>query len=107
MFDKLQITGCVNTILGYLRRYLMIEKHVFEFNKFLTIDTYMRHDPPIVNEHVFRFIQEKLKDEVTGSDNDLYMLRECGTQFREYFNKRLFGLETSSLYRGNNGPICP
>jgi predicted nucleotidyltransferase len=45
MFDKLQIIGCVNTILGCLRRYLMIEKNIFEFNKFLTIETYLRHEP--------------------------------------------------------------
>ena len=100
MFDKLQITGCVNTILGCLRRYLMIEKNVFEFNKFLTIETYMRHDPPIVNLPVFDFIHKKLKDGIVGSDDDLRMLRECGTQFREYFNKRLLNLETNSLYGG-------
>ena len=100
MFDKLQITGCVNTILGCLRRYLMIKKGIFEFNKFLTIKTYMRHEPPIVNEPVFEFIHKKLKDEVAGSDDDLRMLRECGTQFRDYFNKRLLNLETSALYGG-------
>ena len=95
MFDKLHITGCVNTILGYLRRYLMIEKGIFEFNKFLTVNTYIRHEPPVVNEYVFDFIDKKLKDEVTGSDDDLHMLRECGTQFRQYFNKRLLNLEGS------------
>ena len=98
MFDKLQITGCVNTILGYLRRYLIIEKSVFEFNKFLTIETYMCNEPPIVNKPVFDFILKKLKEETTGNDNYLRMLRECGTKFREYFNKRLLNLETSSLY---------
>jgi len=97
MFDKLQITGCVNTILGCLRRYLMIEKGIFEFNKFLTIDTYLRNEPPIVNEVAFGFIHKKLKDEVVGSDDDLHMLRECGTHFRDYFNKRLLNLETSTL----------
>ncbi|MCL2776338.1 MAG: nucleotidyltransferase domain-containing protein [Oscillospiraceae bacterium] len=100
MFDKLQIIGCVNTILGYLRRYLMIEKDVFEFNKFLTIETYMRHEPPIVNEAVFEFIHKKLKEEIIGDDDDLKMLRECGTQFRDYFNKRLLNLETIALCRG-------
>lgn len=98
MFDKLQITGCVNTILGCLRRFLMIEKSVFEFNKFLTIDTYMRHEPPVVNEKAFEFIKKKLKDEVSGNDDDLIMLRECGTHFRDYFNKRLLNLKTGTLY---------
>ena len=99
MFDKLQITGCINTLLGYLRRYLMIEKCVFEFNKFLTIETYLRHEPPIVNEPVFDFINKKLKDEVAGNDDDLHILRECGIQFRNYFNKRLLNLDTSTLHR--------
>ena len=98
MFEKLQITGCINTILGYLRRYLMIEKRVFEFNKFLTVETYMRHEPPIVNEPVFDFIHKKLKDEVAGSDDDLKTMRESGAQFRDYFNRRLLDLETSTLY---------
>lgn len=98
MFDKLQIVGCVNTILGCLRRYLMIEKRIFEFNKFKTIETYMCHEPPIVNKPVFDFIHKKLKDEVTGNDDDLYMLRMCGIQFRNYFNKRLLNLETNMLY---------
>jgi len=98
MFEKLQITGCVNTILGCLRRYLMIEKSVFEFNKFLTIDTYLRHDPPFVNEKAFDFIIKKLNDEASGNNDDLQMLRECGTKFRDYFNKRLLNLETSTLY---------
>ena len=101
MFDKLQITGCVNTILGCLRRYLMIEKRVFEFNKFLTIETYMKYEPPIVNEVVFDFIHKNLKDEIVGSNDDLYMLRVCGMQFREYFNKRLLDLKTSTLYGEN------
>ena len=100
MFEKLQITGCVNTILGYLRRYLMIEKRIFKFNKFLTVETYLRYDPPIINLAVFDFIHKKLKDEITGSDNDLKMLRECGTQFRDYFNKRLLNLDTNMLFGG-------
>ena len=94
MFDKLQITGCVNTILGHLRRYLMIEKGVFEFNKFLTIEAYLRHAPPIVNERAFNFILKKLKGEVVGDDDDLRMLRACGMQFRAYFNRHLLNYES-------------
>jgi len=97
MFDKLQIAGCVNTILGCLRRFLMIEKRVFEFNKFLTIETYLHHEPPIVNVPVFDFIIRKLNNEVSGSDGDLQMLRKCGIEFRDFFNRRLLNLETSKL----------
>jgi hypothetical protein len=97
MFDKLQITGCVNTILGCLRRFLIIEKGVFEFNKFLTIDTYLQNNPPIINEQAFTFIRKKLKDEIAGNDDDLAMLRECGIQFRDFFNMRLFGVDSRTL----------
>ena len=97
MFDKLQISGCVNMILNYIRRYLMIEKHIFEFNKFTTIETYMCHEPPMVNKPVFDFIHKNLRDEVAGNGGDLDMLRKCGEQFRAYFNKRLLNLEISML----------
>ena len=97
VFDKLQITGCVNCILGSLRGYLIIEKNIFEFNKFLTIGTYLSNDPPIIDEKVFAFIKKKLNDEVTGDENDLQMLRECGIRFREFFNKRLLNVDTCTL----------
>ena len=95
MLNKLQITGCVNTIFMHMRRYLIIEKGVFEFNKFLTIEAYIRHAPPIVDEQAFEFIQKKLRDEVSGDDADLQMLRACGARFRAYFNRRLLNFETT------------
>jgi len=97
MFDKLQLTGCLNCILGCLRRYLIIEKNVFEFNKFKTIDIYMQNNPPIVNEKVFEFIRKKLSDEVVGSQEDLLMLRACGIEFRDYFNKTLLNVDSRTV----------
>jgi len=93
--EKLQIAGCVNSILLHLRRYLMIEKGVFEFNKFRTIEVYLRHAPPIVESQAFDFILKKLKGEVDGDGDDLRMLRTCGARFRDYFNKRLLNSETA------------
>jgi len=97
MFEKLQITGCVNTILGLLRRYLMIEKGVFEFNKFLTIESYMRNDPPLVDESIFNFIQKNLNEEVVGNDDDLHMLRKFGLQLQECLNRQLLNVETNKI----------
>ena len=97
MLEKLQITGCVNTILMHLRRWLIIEKGVFEFNKFLTIEAYLRHEPPLIESRAFDFILKKLKGEIEGSDDDLQMLRECGARFRAYFNNRLLHLETPEV----------
>lgn len=97
MFEKLQIVGCVNTILGLLRRYLMIEKGVFEFNKFLTIESYMRNDPPLVDESIFNFIQKNLNEEVVGNDDDLHMLRKFGLQLQECLNRQLLNVETNKI----------
>jgi len=97
IFDKLQITGCVNTILGCLRDYLIIEKNIFEFNKFLTIDTYLNNNPPIIDWQAFDFIRKKLRDEITSGENDLIMLRECGIKFRDFFNMRLLGIDSKTL----------
>lgn len=97
MFDKLQITGCLNTILGCLRDYLIIEKNIFEFNKFLTIDVYLNNNPPIIDEKAFTFIKKKLRDEESGDESDLEMLRECGIRFRDFFNESLLNIDSRTL----------
>lgn len=97
MFDKLQIIECVNCKLGSLRRFLIIEKGIFEFNKFKTIDTYMQNHPPIIYEKAFDFIQRKLKDESVGDQDDLLMLRACGMELRDYFNRILLNVDSRSL----------
>lgn len=53
MYDKLSITACINCILGIMRRFLMIEKSIFEFNKFETIKVYLKCLPDIIDENVF------------------------------------------------------
>ena len=102
-FEKLQIAGCVNSILMFLRRFLIIEKGVFEFNKFRMIDTYMRSEPPLVDERAFDFIQRKLRDEASGSKEDLLMLRACGARFRDYFNQALLGFDTKAYAAQGKG----
>ena len=89
LFYKFPIRGCVNIIVSYLSRYTMIKAGVFEFNKFKKIETYMRHDPLMVNESVFDFIQKQLRGEVQGDEADLDMLRNFGTQLRAFFKEWL------------------
>ena len=103
-FDRLQIAGCVNSILMFLRRFLVIEKGIFEFNKFRMIDTYLRHEPPLVDEEAFDFIQKKLRDEAAGTQEDLLMLRACGARFRDYFNRAPmdFDTKTYAAHRRDN-----
>ena len=95
-FDKLQVTGCVNSILMFLRRYLVIEKAIFEFNKFRMIETYLRNQPPLVDQQAFDFIQKNLWDEAAGTQEDLRMLRACGARFRDYFNLSLMNFDTKT-----------
>jgi len=92
MYDKLSVTACINCILGTMRRFLMIEKYVFEFNKFETIKVYLDHSPDIIDEKVFSFIDSYLRGEVSENDENLAMLREFGTKITDYYNGKLLGI---------------
>lgn len=50
----------VNSTLIALKRYLMIQCDIIEFNKFKVIKTYMDDNPPIWFEELFDFIQNVL-----------------------------------------------
>ncbi len=50
----------VNSTLIALKRYLMIQCDIIEFNKFKVIKTYMDNNPPIWYEELFDFIQNVL-----------------------------------------------
>lgn len=97
MFDKLQITGCVNCILGILRRFLIIEKGIFEFNKFKTIEVYLQSNPPIVNQKAFDIIHKYINNETVWDQGDLSQLRNCGIEFRDYFNRMLLNTDSHIL----------
>ena len=71
----------------------MIEKSVFEFNKFRTIQTYMAHSPAIIDETVFSFIDRYLHGNTSGTEDDLVMLQEFGTQITNYYNEKLLGVK--------------
>lgn len=98
MFDRLQTAACVNSILGILRRYLMIEKNIFEFNKFKTIDAYLQNDPPITNAQAFELIRRYLNGEAEESQENLQILQACGIELRDHFNQTLLGLDSRELY---------
>ncbi len=51
----------VNSTLIALKRYLMIEKDIVDFNKFHIISLYLENDPPIVCKDLFDFIESELK----------------------------------------------
>jgi RimJ/RimL family protein N-acetyltransferase len=90
--DNLSEAACVNSVLMYLRRWLMIEKGVFEFNKFLVVDEYMRNAPPLIDERVFTHIRSYLRGETHADGHMLTELRECVKRLRKYYNKTLYGM---------------
>lgn len=52
----------VNSTLIALRRYLMIQHNVIEFNKFKAVDLYLGNEPPLINDEVFEFINLSLHE---------------------------------------------
>ncbi len=53
----------VNSTLIALKRYLLIQCGIIEFNKFKVIDLYLNNNPPAVNEEAFYLIQSYLHNE--------------------------------------------
>jgi hypothetical protein len=50
----------VNSTLIALKRYLMIQHSIVEFNKFKVIDLYLQNNPPLVDKETFDFINFSL-----------------------------------------------
>lgn len=96
IYEKLDITACVNCILMTMRRFLMIEKSIFSFNKFETVEIYQSQEPAIINEEVFSFIHSYLRGETTGTADDLAMLRRFGTQLSDWCNEKVLHLDENT-----------
>lgn len=93
MYDKLGVTGCVNCILGTMRRFLMIEKGRFEFNKFRTVDAYLRNDPDTADARIFAIIDAHLRGELESPSEHLGDLRTFGQAITDHYNQKLLGLQ--------------
>jgi len=93
IYNKLSITASINCILGVMRRYLMIDRGIFEFNKFKTVDAYLHNSPAIVDEAVFEFVDEYLHGAVVGDEKSLAMLRRFGVEISDYYNEKLLGMK--------------
>lgn len=91
IYNKLSITASINCILSVMRRYLMIEHGIFEFNKFKTIDAYLRNSPSVVDEAVFEFINGYLHGTVVGDAESLEMIQRFGTVISDHYNEQLLG----------------
>jgi len=62
IFSELDRQVLVNGVLWHIRRYLMINYGIIEFNKFKLIDLYLENSPPIINEEAFNIINGALHD---------------------------------------------
>ena len=93
IYNKLSITASVNCILGMMRRFLMVERGIFEFNKFKTIEVYVGNSPEIVDESVFEFINGYLRGTVVGDEKALMMLRGFGAEISDHYNEKLLGVK--------------
>lgn len=67
---QLDKTSLINSTLLALKRYLLLGRHIVEFNKFKVIDLYRQNDPPLVDEEVFGFIQDELHGRPTEWNED-------------------------------------
>lgn len=92
MYDQLDTVSCINTILLQMRRFLMIQHGVFEFNKFQTIPVYLQHAPAVTDDNVFSFITDYLKGEAQETPQALEMLRHFGQKLSDRNNKTLLGI---------------
>lgn len=60
----------VNSTLIALKRYLMIQHGIIEFNKFKVIGLYLENQPPLVNKSVFDYINRSLHSDDTKVSSD-------------------------------------
>jgi len=60
--EKFNRIAFINSTLMLLKRYLLIQHEIIEFNKFKVIELYLANTPPFVNDEVFDFINSSLHD---------------------------------------------
>jgi hypothetical protein len=81
-------TGCVNTILVHLGRFLLIEKGTIEFDKRKVVRAYLNSDPPFVNTEVVRLVEAFLASTAL-TEADAELLRSYAGELRAQMNAHL------------------
>lgn len=88
--EKMTRQMTVNSILILLKRWLLLEKGIVEFNKFNVVGKYLKHDPPFVHEQYLKAVDGYLY----GTDiNDelLYEMSIWHEQLLKDMNRILLG----------------
>lgn len=86
--ESMSPTGCVNTILIHLGRFLRINKGIIEFNKRKVVPTYLDNDPPFANNKVFCLVEACLAAR-TLTEADAELLRSYVGKLRSKMNPYL------------------
>lgn len=89
----LPMAACVNSILILLKRYLLIEKGIVEFNKFKIINTYLNNEPPVVNKEIFQltdsYINAKDYKDERATEQELNKMNVFHDELKLTMNKLL------------------
>lgn len=81
-------TGCVNTILIHLGRFLRVKRGIIEFNKLRLVSTYLDNGPPFVNRAVLDLVEKELSSQVLAED-EIELLRSYVSELRPAMNAYL------------------
>lgn len=90
--SHLSLTQCSNSILIHLKRYLLIEKGIIEFNKLRVIDKYLSYNPTVINKEVFEIINNNINDneyKEKVTEKELRLMNNFFGELRVTMNKLL------------------
>jgi predicted nucleotidyltransferase len=87
----LTLTECVNSILILLKRYLLIEKDIIEFNKFRVVKTYLDNNPPKINNEIFEIINNyiMMDQETKVTELELEKMNQFHEELKTFMNSLL------------------
>jgi predicted nucleotidyltransferase len=87
----LTLTECVNSILILLKRYLLIEKDLVEFNKYKVVKTYLNNEPPVIDNEIFKIINNYIMmgQETKVTEQELRKMTEFHEDLKTFMNKLL------------------
>jgi len=92
IFSELDKQAFVNGTLWHIRRFLMINRDIIEFNKFKLIDLYLQNNPPIIDEEAFKIISSVLHNGYNLIDDEhMQKLSKWRDDFRVQMLKIVLG----------------
>lgn len=90
--EEMTRTMTVNSILLLVRRYLMLERGITEFDKRKMIPIYLASQPPMVNMHCLEAVENCLKNgEAAIDDRTLLEMSLWHEELLTFMNRRLLG----------------